>query len=211
MKCLLSVLIAMILALSSAAADPPPRTTPVLGCQLKPVPEALYAHVIKLPKGQGLLVDNIVTGSLGERVGLKRHDVLLSVGGTPLKDPDHFARLMFALADNTSLSVIRAGKETKLPISLKDEDLPKSLAKRAGLPEVTVKAQTLEANKLSLTLIYYPEKTGKRVTVTMAGSLREIEKQADELARSKTMPPPAQDVVSEALKRLRGLNESQMK
>jgi hypothetical protein len=226
MKRALLILIAFVPALGAQSPSPPPQSTaaksempalafrtrtPVIGCQLQPVPQALYAHVVKLPAGQGLLVDYVTKGSLGERVGLRRHDVLLSLGGTPVKDPDHFARLLFALADNTSVTVIRKGEPVKLAISLKDEDLPKSLVKRAGLPEVTIKAQKLDADKHSFTLIYYPEKTSKRVSYTVAGSLREIEKQVDELARAKTMPPPVQDVVSEALKQLRDLDESQTK
>lgn len=211
MKRAMLLLIAVVLGLSPVWADPPPAATSVIGVKLQPVPKALYAHVQKLPKGQGLLVDDVTKASLGERVGLKPHDILLSLGGIPLKDADHFARLLFALADNTTVTLVRRGEPMKLAITLKDEDLPKSLAKRAGLPEVTIRAQNLAANKVCLTLIYYPEKASKRVSVTVEGSLREIETQVDELARMNTMPATVHNVVGEALKCLRGLNESQTK
>ncbi len=194
----------------SLPAQTPAEPTSVIGLHLAKVPESLHAHLPKLAAGEGLLVDKVASGSPAERHGLKRHDILVSLDGTALRDTDHLARLLFAAQPNSNLAVIRAGKQVNLRLALKDEDLPKGLVKLGGPPDVTIKCQMLDDKKLSVTFMYYRD-TGKRESVTVAGSLPEIERSVQDLGKQNRFPARVQDLVEVALKRLRTANESQEK
>jgi PDZ domain len=209
MRRVLLVLMCLLVA-RVGFAQTPAEPTSVLGLQLAKVPEPLYAHVPALPSGQGLFVDKIAPGSPAERHGFKRYDILLALDGTRLRDTDHLARLLFAAQPNSNLTVIRRGKPMTVKLALKEEDLPKSLVKLGGLPDVTVKCQRLDEKKLSVTFMYYRD-SGKRDSVTVAGSLPEIEKSVQDLGKENRFPPRVQDLVETALKRLRTANEAESK
>jgi PDZ domain len=210
MRRVLLVLICLVAA-RSLPAQTPAEPTSVIGLHLTKVPESLHAHLLPtLAAGEGLLVDKVASASPAERHGLKRHDILVSLDGTALHDTDHLARLLFAAQPNSNLALIRAGKQVNLRLALKDEDLPKGLVKLGGPPDVTIKCQMLDDKKLSVTFMYYRD-TGKRESVTVAGSLPEIERSVQDLGKQNRFPARVQDLVEVALKRLRTANESQEK
>src|SRR5262249_59811012 len=115
----------------------------------------------------------------------------------------------FAVGKGSRLDLLRGGKVMTLPLAITDMDLPKGVAKLGGLPDVTIKADVLDKNKLAVTLIYFRDDSGKRESVTVTGSHAEACQQVDDLARNRRMPQRVHDLVEVALKRLRGLNEAQ--
>ncbi len=215
MRLWIVTLVLLLLGEASLPAGPSKTTakdpSPVEGLVFRKVPGVLYAQVPKLPAGQGLLIEKILPGSLGERVGLRHHDILLSMGGIVLKDPDHFARLLVALGDHSKLTLLRGGEKMFVLLRLKVEDLPKGVVKKEALPDVTLKAQSLGDNKMSINLRYYTERSGKLVEITLDGSLTEIEGRVRELGKLNRMPRRVQDLVEVALKRLRTINQDSPK
>jgi hypothetical protein len=201
-----------LLVLTLAAVPPlsaqAPKQNSVAGLDLVKVPESLYAHLAKLPAGQGILIEKVAADSLGERVGFKRHDILVTMGGVELKDADHFARLLVALGDNTKVSILRGGQKVSLALNLKLEDLPKGLVKEGGFPDITLKAQALGNNEHSLNLRYYAEGTGKLEEIVLKGSLGKIEAEVRDLAAQKRVTPRVHQFVETAIARLRAINKT---
>lgn len=93
-----------------------------LGAQLDPV-SAEVADQLDLPKGQGMLVRNVVPDSPAAKAGLKAHDVILEIDGK--KVPNNFGEAARLIADikkdaTVDVVVLRKGKketikEVKLP------------------------------------------------------------------------------------------------
>src|SRR5712691_11572825 len=71
----------------------------VLCLVVEKVPEALYAHLPSLRSGQGILVTQVLAGFPGAEAGIQRHDILVSLSGTPIQDIEHFSRLLTALGN----------------------------------------------------------------------------------------------------------------
>ncbi|MBX9680627.1 MAG: PDZ domain-containing protein [Gemmataceae bacterium] len=93
-----------------------------LGVRLQVPPPAMVEQ-LDLPEGQGLIIADVNAGSSAEKAGLKKHDVLLEVGGakvpsTILAFQNHLKNLKDEPVDAT---VIRKGKrETVKGIKLAD-------------------------------------------------------------------------------------------
>jgi membrane-associated protease RseP (regulator of RpoE activity) len=93
-----------------------------LGAQIDPV-SAEVADQLDLPKGQGMIVRNVVPDSPAAKAGLKAHDVILEIDGK--KVPNNFAEAARLIADikkdaTVDVVVLRKGKketikEVKLP------------------------------------------------------------------------------------------------
>jgi membrane-associated protease RseP (regulator of RpoE activity) len=93
-----------------------------LGAQVEPV-SAEVADQLDLPKGQGMIVRNVVEGSPAAKAGLKTHDVILEIDGK--KVPNNIAELARLIGDikkdaTVDVVVLRKGKketikEVKLP------------------------------------------------------------------------------------------------
>jgi membrane-associated protease RseP (regulator of RpoE activity) len=93
-----------------------------LGAQVEPV-SAEVADQLDLPKGQGLMVRNVVPDSPAAKAGLKAHDVILEIDGK--KVPNNIGELARLLGDikkdsAVDMVVLRKGKketikEVKLP------------------------------------------------------------------------------------------------
>lgn len=108
---------------------------PTLGLTARPVDRQI-AETLGIP-AQGLLVDAVAPGGLAETSGLEPGDVVTASNGTPLSHPGDFA---FAVEAATAegkaiLTVVRAGRETTLSLSLTAEepslrarDVPRLLA-----------------------------------------------------------------------------------
>jgi hypothetical protein len=89
-----------------------------LGMWVRPPSEVLSYH-LELPTGAGLVVGSVVTGSRAERLGLKKHDVLLRIDGELIDAPDQLEKLA---RNEGVLEYIRRGKLRQLDLSkLADE------------------------------------------------------------------------------------------
>jgi PDZ domain len=178
-----------------------------LGAQFCTVPDAVYAHVPALQRGQGLLVESIKAGSRAEEIGLKPYDVVLTVGTTPLKNGEEFKAKLSSLpkGEREVLQIIRAGKPFALTLSAAATTVyapPKSLFKPGGPPAVSVEIKPLSAGNMEVNLFYLNE-ANKLDRRALRGSLDEIERQVSELAMMGQMPENIHDLISLALKRAR--------
>ncbi len=71
-----------------------------------------------LPDGQGVVVSEVVSGSPAEKAGVKKHDIVLELGGKPIDNPQTVARLVQAAQDKpTMLKLLRAGKPLTVPVT----------------------------------------------------------------------------------------------
>jgi C-terminal processing protease CtpA/Prc len=184
-------------------------TPAALGLRLTPIPDLLYEHLPRLKRGEGVVVEHVQPGSPAARAGLRRHDVLLSCDGRPLRGADDVGRL--GTGRPVALVLLRGGKETTLEVTLtvppaRPGDVVKGAIKPGGPPAVTVEAQRLEGGRLQITFSYYSHGTGKLERVTCSGSLGDIENEVRELGKQNKMPSRVQDLVDVALRRIRVLN-----
>jgi Do/DeqQ family serine protease len=92
---------------------------PWLGAKLQAVTPEI-AETIGLKRPAGALVASINPSSPAARAGLKTSDVITGIEGQPVDDPNAFD-YRFAtrtLGGTAQLSVLRGGKEVKLPVAL---------------------------------------------------------------------------------------------
>jgi beta-lactamase regulating signal transducer with metallopeptidase domain len=107
-----------------------PRGTVRLGARVEP-PGATLAEQLDLPKGQGLVLREVLPDSAAAKAGLKRHDVLLEINGKPV--PDQQAGLVKLLSDikpdtKVDAVVLRKGKKE----TIKGLSLPEAKAVAPG-------------------------------------------------------------------------------
>lgn len=101
--------------------EPAPPATPGrqvrFGVLLAPVDAALALH-LKLPRGQGALVEAVVPDSTAARLGVEALDVIVALDGEPVTHGDELAQRLRALAQDPALpvrlEVIRAGARLTL-------------------------------------------------------------------------------------------------
>jgi hypothetical protein len=102
-----------------------------LGIQGQPVQSEVLRTHLQLAEGVGIVIEDVVPGSPAEKAGLRRHDVLLDVGGEQISD---MAVLQKAVADShgkaIDLKIIRLAKEET--ISVTPEAPPADLAAKMG-------------------------------------------------------------------------------
>lgn len=85
-----------------------------LGIECYPVPPAMQSQ-LNLPREQGLVVESIVPGSPAAKAGVKPYDILMKVGGKPLKSPADLIQAVAASKDKEmKLEVLRGGKPLKI-------------------------------------------------------------------------------------------------
>jgi Do/DeqQ family serine protease len=92
---------------------------PWLGAKLQALtPELSREFDLKRPAGA--VVTSVTVGSPAERAGMKPGDVIVSVGGQPVDDPNAFDYrfITHPLGGQVEIGVIRGGKESKLPVAL---------------------------------------------------------------------------------------------
>lgn len=109
-----------------AAAE---RPTPWAGLVTARAP-AVLREQFRLERGAGLVVESVAPGSVAERAGLKRHDVIVSVDGQLLLLPEQFVTLLEASGDDAPLEcrVLRGGVEQV--VSLRNEVVsPRAMTK----------------------------------------------------------------------------------
>jgi hypothetical protein len=93
-----------------------------LGIQPERIPSVVLAH-LDLPRGQGVMVAQVMPGSPAATVGLMTNDILLGIGGTVIPDdPDAVGGVVQGLKGGEPLdvSILRKGK----PMTLKGLTLP---------------------------------------------------------------------------------------
>ena len=213
----LGILVAGAGAQDTNAVKPAPGAVAAsLGLRLGIVPDLLYEQLPHLKRGEGVVVEQVETSSAAARAGLRRHDLLLTYGGQPIQNPDHFHQLIRAAAPDQSrpLVLLRGGRETTLQVALPPAlalpvpvigSSPKGMIKAGGPPAVNVEAQRLEGGKLQITFTYYSQGTGKLEKLKCSGSLADIENEVRQLGKQNQMPSRVQDLVEVALRRIRTL------
>ena len=77
-------------------------------------PSAVLADQLDLPKGRGLVVQDVLPDSAAAKAGLKSHDILLQFNGKPVSnDPAEFSEMVDETKADTPFDVVvlRKGKE----------------------------------------------------------------------------------------------------
>lgn len=104
-----------------------------LGVFVEP-PSNTLAEQLDLPKGQGLVVRQVLPDSAAATAGLKPHDLLLELDGKVVPNRvEDLTRLLAALKPDTTVEVmvLRKGKKE----SIKDVKLPEAKALSPGFPQ----------------------------------------------------------------------------
>jgi hypothetical protein len=224
LSCLLLAALAEPLSAQTApnTGTSPAKEPSWTGLRLASVPEVLRAHLktSQLRKGHGLVVEDVLPNSPAARQGLKRHDVLLAIRSTPIRDAAHFTQLVQPPSGSGKLplTVIRSGQELVLQVDFSTNmtsshaELIKGLSKPgSGPPELTVQAEPLTRGKLQVVFIYYPDgkgpaEQGKYERVECSGTLAEIEERVRRWRKDNHLPDHVQDLVDVAMRRVRMLN-----
>ncbi len=96
-----------------ALPAPPDRE---FGVRVEALEETLR-HQLGLNEGEGLQVTEVKPGSLADRAGLRKHDLILALDGAPAGDRWAFRRDVLAGLDKGfELRVLRAGKRETLKV-----------------------------------------------------------------------------------------------
>ena len=97
--------------------DGPNRARYWVGLNTAPVGEALRSH-LKIAKGEGLLILDVVGKSPAARAGLQRHDILLKVGNAAVDSSDDLARIIQdSGAKQVDVQIIRQGKRLTIGVT----------------------------------------------------------------------------------------------
>jgi hypothetical protein len=96
-----------------------------LGVGVEEVPHALTDQ-LSLPDGFGVLVNFVLPGSSAAAAGVEPDDVLKMLNDQTLVNPEQLSTLVRSVPDGqeVTLTAIRKGKEIKLPVKLKKQDVP---------------------------------------------------------------------------------------
>lgn len=208
---------ALVLAVLLAAGVLSAQTTapaPDLGLKVQPIPQVLVDHLAHLlPPGRGLLVETVRPGSRAAQIGLRRHDVILSVGAVPVAEARPLFDRLLSLKDGERevLEVIRGGKKLALswPNVVQYSAVanayipPRSVTKPNGPPAVSVQVHPMTGNELGVTILYYGRDSGKMASHSFRGSVASIERQVRTAADGGRIPADVYDLIGVALARLR--------
>jgi hypothetical protein len=98
-------------------------------------PSDTLVDQLDLPKGQGLVIEDVTADSAAAKAGMKTHDILLELNGKPVpSDPQEMAKLVREIKPDTPVDalVLRKGRKE----TLKGLKLPEAKAvERPALPE----------------------------------------------------------------------------
>lgn len=94
---------------------------PRLGARVEK-PSAALVDQLDLPRGQGLVLDEVLNDSAAAKAGLKANDILLELNGKPVpSDPAEFTRLLQDVKPDTKVDAVvmrKTRKETIKGLSL---------------------------------------------------------------------------------------------
>jgi membrane-associated protease RseP (regulator of RpoE activity) len=134
---------------------PPEAAQYWLGVPVSPVDATLRAHLPSLAAEAGLIVNDVVKGSPADTAGVQKNDILVSIGGQPLKTADHMIEQIQASAGKpVPLEILRAGKPMTLTVTPAKRTHPttinvtgaRNLQYRLIAPQIGVET-TPESNK----------------------------------------------------------------
>ena len=113
------------LVVSSARAGGSAVKRPWLGAKLQALTPEL-SQAFNLQRPSGVVITSVTDKGPAARAGLKPGDVIVSVGGQPVDDPNAFDYRFMTneLGGKVEFGVVRGGKESKLLVSL--ETAPES-------------------------------------------------------------------------------------
>ena len=104
----------------------------VLGILAQPITKPL-ADALKLPKEQGIIVSQIINGGPADKAGIKVRDIIVSVDGSPMRDPSQI---------RNALAMTRPG--TKITIKIIRASKHKTITVKVGDPNSSVKLPTVK-------------------------------------------------------------------
>lgn len=105
-----------------------------LGISLAKADEAIVSQ-LGLKSGEAHVVTQVQPKSLGEKAGIKLHDILLEVDGKPLKSPEALEPSLYSPGDNhPKLSLLRKGKRTTLEVTDLTRTKPTTARYWLGIP-----------------------------------------------------------------------------
>jgi serine protease Do len=115
---------------------------PLMGISIGAV-EPEDAQVYGLPRIAGVLVEDFPPSSPAERAGLRRHDVIVALGGQPVERLGQFQRLVAAHrpGDVVAVEVIRYGQPHRFSVRLTEADfgaqrVVRTTPERAPTPDI---------------------------------------------------------------------------
>jgi hypothetical protein len=96
-----------------------------LGVETSEVPRVLCEQ-LGLARGFGLVVDYVVPDGPAAAAGVKESDILKMLNDQILTDPDQLGKLVRSYPEgtNVTLTVLRKGTETKIPVRLGKREVP---------------------------------------------------------------------------------------
>ena len=98
-------------------------------------PSATLIDQLDLPEGQGVIIQQVVTGSPAEKAGMKAHDILLELNGKKVSsEPEEVIKQVNDIPADKAINaiVMRKGKKE----TIKDIKLPDLKPILGGLPDV---------------------------------------------------------------------------
>jgi serine protease Do len=166
-----------------------------IGVSLEPVDDAFRTQ-LALPADQGVLISDVVAGSPAEKAGVKKHDIVLELGGKPVASPDALASQVQAVRDTpTTLKLLRAGKPLTLAVTGAVRKVEASPYQEAIRYWVTPRAP------LNVYLQDYRELRDAAVLErAQVGGAEDLRQRLDNLEKELKALREALDKVSEALK-----------
>jgi len=210
---LLLPLLASAQSTTSASPPPPkPKTPHIIGACFVPVPDVIYSQVPALPRGKGLVVENVAKESVANRIGLRQYDILYRFDKNSIQDSKQLAGLLWATppGDKCNLYVMRAGKPVTISFTHEEGDLPeipKSYIKPSGPPAVNLRAEALSDDRLKVTFTYYAGGLAKLETIVCEGSVDDIQKQVKQVYAERQVPARVQELLDVAVQRIRTLKK----
>jgi len=98
-------------------ADEAPAEGETLGVMVGTVPDVLRSQ-LRLDEGHGLLVADVVEDTLAERLGIQKHDVIVTVNDQAIASADDVARALKGAKDGkVRVEVVRKGERKTLEAS----------------------------------------------------------------------------------------------
>ena len=107
-----------------------------IGVQIKEVDQTM-ASALGLKEPKGVLVDKLVKRGAGEEAGLKSGDVILSVDGKEVNEPNELQTKIASHhpGDQVTLKIMRDGKSQDVKVTLKARDEEKVTVKASDTKE----------------------------------------------------------------------------
>lgn len=104
-----------------------------LGVYIAPV-DPVTARGVKLDKPRGVFVNSIMAGSAAEEAGLKEGDVIFSVNGKEVNQPNELQAKVASYnpGETVELEIWRDGKSEKISVTLKGRDVKETITKKTS-------------------------------------------------------------------------------